>query len=70
VLVVGAIQGLGGIGKSLLATSLTHEKAVQEHFPEFQLFTSVTLDSGSKEPPFSLPRVDLSKVDCRYRDGE
>ncbi len=33
-LVVSAIYGLGGIGKSVLATALAYDKAVQEHFPD------------------------------------
>jgi hypothetical protein len=34
ILVVSAIHGLGGIGKSVLATALAHDPAVQESFPD------------------------------------
>ena len=33
-LVVSAIYGLGGIGKSVLAAAIAHEKAIQQHFSD------------------------------------
>ena len=42
VLVVSAIHGLGGIGKSVLAAALAHDPGVQQRFPDGVLW--VTLD--------------------------
>ena len=50
-LVVSAIHGLGGIGKSVLATKLAHDKAVQQRFEDGVLW--VTL--GQK--PDLLPQL-------------
>ncbi|MEO1391347.1 MAG: NB-ARC domain-containing protein [Cyanobacteria bacterium J06634_5] len=40
-LVVSAIYGLGGIGKSVLASKLTHEQAVQDYFADGILWVTL-----------------------------
>jgi NB-ARC domain len=40
-LVISAIFGLGGVGKSLLATALAHDQDVQNHFPDGILWTTL-----------------------------
>ncbi|MEM9152768.1 MAG: NB-ARC domain-containing protein, partial [Cyanobacteria bacterium P01_F01_bin.3] len=40
-LVVSAIYGLGGIGKSVLAAKLAHEKAIQDHFSDGILWVTL-----------------------------
>ena len=41
ILVVSAIHGLGGIGKSTLAAALTYDKEVQERFPDGILWATL-----------------------------
>jgi hypothetical protein len=41
VLVVSAIHGLGGIGKSTLAAALTHDEEVQQRFPDGILWATL-----------------------------
>jgi hypothetical protein len=41
VLVVSAIHGLGGIGKSVLAAALAHDPEIQRHFPDGVLWATL-----------------------------
>lgn len=41
VLVISAVQGLAGVGKTTLATALAHDAAVQAHFPDGVLWAHV-----------------------------
>ena len=52
-LVVSAIYGLGGIGKSVLAAALAHDPEVQEHFKDGVLWVTLGQD------PDLLPELSL-----------
>jgi hypothetical protein len=73
-----ALEGMGGIGKTILAQALAHDEVVQQAFPDGVIWTS-----GGREPAYDLvirmqevrralgdePRDHESELECidRYR---